>query len=140
MGSVSFHFEGVSEFEGSVDALIVRMMVATNTGLTEAGHVVEARTKMNASGRPGPNVVSGTLRRSIHVEGPSNYGTDGRKVEIGPSVIYGRRVELGFTGADSLGRNYATPGFPYLAPALETLRTTLLPGIFQQAWAAAIAG
>lgn len=140
MASVSFHFEGVSNFEGAVDALIVRVMLATNTGLTEAGHVVEARAKMNASGRPGPNVVTGTLRRSIHTEGPSNYGNAGRQIKIGPSVIYGRRVELGFHGDDSLGRHYATLGFPYLGPALETLRTTLLPGIFRQAWAAAVVG
>jgi hypothetical protein len=138
--SVKIHFDGVGEFTGSLTALTARMHAATNTGLLEAGHAVEAQAKTNASGRPGPNVVSGTLRRSIHVEGPANAGSLGRKVEVGPSVIYGRRVELGFSGTDSRGRSYDQPPYPYLGPALDALRPTVLPEILNRAWAAAIAG
>jgi hypothetical protein len=136
--NASFHFEGITEFEGALNALIVRMDLATNAGLTEGGQVVESYAKMGASGAPGPNVITGTLRRSIHVEGPSSYGNAGRQIQIGPSVIYGRRVELGFHGDDSLGRHYEQDGKPYLGPALDRVRNTLLPSIFERAWAAAL--
>lgn len=64
----------------------------------------------------GPGVVTGNLRRSILAE-PARF--NGREW-IGrayPSAIYGRRVELGFHGADARGRVYNQPPYPYLAPA-----------------------
>lgn len=79
------------------------------------------------------HVVSGTLRRSWHVT------VAGNTAEVGPTTVYARRQELGFAGADSLGRVYDTPGWPYVKPAFEAT----LPRIQQyaeQAYADAIGG
>jgi hypothetical protein len=45
---------------------------------------------------------------------------------IGTDLPYGRRLEFGFTGTDSLGRNYAQPPFPHVQPALGFIGATLL--------------
>lgn len=60
---------------------------------------------------------TGTLRRSIHTEVESGAGQ--ATAEIGTDVPYGARVEFGFEGKDSLGREYHQPAQPYLRPALD---------------------
>lgn len=72
---------------------------------------VEHDAKSNAP------VLTGTLRRSIHHE--VRHSPGGATAEIGTDVPYGRRIEEGFAGADSLGRVYDQPGQPYLGPALD---------------------
>ncbi len=84
--------------------------------------------------------VSGTLARSIHIGGHAelapgfgggaDYGdiggevatADYAEVSIGTNVAYGRREELGFIGADKLGRRYDFAGHPYLRPAFDEKR------------------
>jgi len=76
---------------------------------------VESAAKLNASGRPGPNVDTGRLRSSITheiLETP-----DGLVARIGSNVEYARYVEEGGDPPGSRG-----PGYPYLAPALEAGR------------------
>jgi HK97 gp10 family phage protein len=63
--------------------------------------------------------VSGDLGRSIDV-GTPEIGGDSVEVKVGTDKEYARREELGFAGADSLGRVYNQPPHPYLRPALET--------------------
>jgi len=60
-----------------------------------------------------PAAPTGRLRSSITHE---VEGTTGR---VGTNVEYARRVELGFVGADSLGRVYNQSPRPYLRPALH---------------------
>lgn len=81
---------------------------------------VESAAKQNATGRPGPNVVTDRLRSSITWA----LGSDLASVyaDIGSAVVYARRIELGFTGVDSLGRYYDQPAYPYLRPALDAAR------------------
>lgn len=81
---------------------------------------------------------TGNLRRSIHIGGhedlaPDNAGvvnTAGQvsqpvvrehhaEVFVGTNVEYARRIEYGFQGADSLGRNYSQAAQPYLRPAVD---------------------
>jgi len=63
---------------------------------------VESQAKQNASGRPGPNVITGRLRSSITWE----FGHDqiGLYVDIGTNVEYAKHVE---------------DLYPYLEPALS---------------------
>lgn len=71
---------------------------------------VESRAKLNASGRPGPNVDTGRLRASIGwrlVEAPG--GLEG---QIGTNVEYAEPLEV--TGVGSSGITY-----PFLRPALD---------------------
>ena len=44
-------------------------------------------------------------------------GEPGMNVAVGSNVKYARRIEHGFVGKDSLGRNYNQKGQPYLFPA-----------------------
>jgi hypothetical protein len=75
---------------------------------------VEAAAKHNASGRPGPNVITGRLRGSI----TWRPGEDalGPYVDIGTNVFYAPFVELGTSRA---------PAYPFLRPALEAARVSV---------------
>lgn len=77
---------------------------------------VESQAKLNASGRPGPNVDTGRLRSSITYEIVER--AEGTLVaRIGTNVEYARFVEEGGDPPGSRG-----PGYPYLKPALEAAR------------------
>lgn len=112
---------------------------ATKGAVAEAAHLVEAKAKANAAGRPGPRVVSGDLRRSIHVDGPIREGTLGYSAQVGPSVIYARRIELGFVGTDSIGRHYNQQPYPYLRPGFDEAKSSF-DEIFTRNWGAAARG
>jgi hypothetical protein len=90
----------------------LRQLLTSPTGpvaadLLRRGLRVESQAKINASGRPGPNVRTGRLRSSI----THRLGVDARGVyvDIGTNVYYGYWVEMGSTRA---------PPYPYLRPAL----------------------
>jgi hypothetical protein len=121
---------GVPELRAALDAVVERSTLHAREAVAEAAHLVEAQAKMNATGRPGPNVQTGYLRRSIVVRGPTNEGF-WWSARIGPTAVYGRRVELGFTGTDSLGRTYDQKGYPYLGPAYRYIRG-FIPAIFRR--------
>jgi hypothetical protein len=72
---------------------------------------VESAAKVNASGRPGPNVDTGRLRSSITwelVDQPESL-----VARVGTNVEYARWVEEGTDRA---------PAYPYLVPALPAAR------------------
>jgi hypothetical protein len=89
--------------------------------------IVGKRPKVNGrytqaiSGLP-PMNRTGDLRRSITGE-KFNVGFANYSAIVGPTIVYGRRVELG-------GGNWR-PGtmFPYMAPAYAKFRTMVLPQI-----------
>jgi HK97 gp10 family phage protein len=66
-------------------------------------------------------VVTGTLRRSIHAE-LGSVEPDKATVLVGTDVVYARRIEWGFVGADSLGRVYHQGAQPYMRPAIDSNR------------------
>lgn len=75
--------------------------------------LLETRIKANASGRPGPRVITGDYRRSWttrHLGATSIVGTNKPQA---------RRLEFGFYGPDSLGRVYNQRPFPHVGPAYE---------------------
>ena len=82
---------------------------------------VNGRYTKAISGLP-PMNRTGDLRRSITGE-KFNVGFANYSAIVGPTIIYGRRVELG-------GGNWR-PGtmFPYMAPAYARFRTMVLPQI-----------
>ena len=61
--------------------------------LADIGRKVANQAKVNASGRPGPNVPTGRLRSSI-VWG-LGYDVAGLFVDIGTNVYYGEYLETG---------------------------------------------
>lgn len=71
-----------------------------------------------------PRVLTGRLRTSItHDVMISRAEVVGR---VGTNVPYARRLELGFFGADSRGRNVNAPARPFLRPSLKETLPRLL--------------
>lgn len=87
----------------------------------------------------GYGVVSGTMRRSVHTEGPTPRGVGVFGTRVGPSVIYARRFELGYTGPDSLGRVFAQTPRPFMAPAVRESRLKVA-ALAASEWRKAIRG
>jgi hypothetical protein len=136
-----FHFEGVSEFAHAMERMVTRIDAAAVNIVREGAAIIEREAKLRAgeSGRhargtptpavqgAGPAIVTGTLRRSIHTEGPTRAGGIGRwQAMIGPSVIYGRRVELEYD-------------YPYMAPAVDHAREFVFP-LLARKWGLALRG
>lgn len=136
MAEISGQLFGVNELRAALDKAIVQATAHARDAVAETAALVEKQAKLDATGRPGPIVRTGTLRRSIITEGPVQTGLSWR-ARIGPTVIYGRRVELGFVGADSLGRVYDQPGRPYLGPAYDYV-VRFFPSIFARHMRAAV--
>jgi HK97 gp10 family phage protein len=125
-------FTGVSELKAGFAEIEKRLAEVTRAAVAEGAHFIEARAKQNAP------VKTGTLRRSIRVFGPTSIGFGSYMALIGPTVIYGRRVELGFHGADSLGRHYDQEGRPYLGDAYAEAMAGPLSAIFTKHWSLAV--
>lgn len=80
---------------------------------------------------------TGNAMRSLHIGGYSHLSSgfnpsegyddiggnvendNEAKIEAGTNIVYGPRLEFGFTGKDSLGRMYNQPPYPYLRPAFD---------------------
>jgi hypothetical protein len=69
-----------------------------------------------------PNIVSGNLRRSIQAEPITRFGTADYGTSVGPRMIYGRRVELGFKGSAK---------YPFFKPAVDKVD---IAGIAFKTW------
>lgn len=98
-------------FQTALDALMLRVSVASTATVKTAGLAVQA------AGMQHTPVLSGTLRRSWHTKSAGPY-----EVFVGPTVIYSRRISLGYKGPDSLGRTFKQAPNPYVSEAFtETL-------------------
>ncbi len=93
--------------------------------LLDAGYIVEAQAKINASGRPGPNVITGNLRGSIVTSLASPISA-----LVGVGALYAPYVELGH--AQQVGRyvpqigkrlvNPRAPAYPFFFQSIEQTR------------------
>ncbi|WP_427130304.1 HK97 gp10 family phage protein [Pseudarthrobacter sp. S9] len=63
-----------------------------------------------------PNIVTGNLRRSIMADSLRHTAMGGYTTSVGPTLKYGRRVELGLA---------PTGAYPYFGPAAAHLRTEM---------------
>lgn len=100
-----------SAFKAALDAMQARVRASTPRLVAEGLVIVQK------AGQARTKAVSGTLRRSWRIEGPV-VGDDTASGKVGPTVIYARRIELGFRGPDSLGRVYDQAGKPYVKPTV----------------------
>lgn len=91
------------------------------------GMLLNTRIKAKASGRPGPNAPTGDYRRSWTHQF-SERGGVATSVN-GTNAPQGRRLEFGFTGADSLGRVYDQPPYPHVGPARDEIEPELVAAI-----------
>lgn len=108
---------------------------AVSYAIKLTGLAVERQAKVNASGRPGPNVQTGNLRRSITTtDVQKGFGTL-YSVEVSATMVYARAVEL--------GHPRWKPGvkYPYLGPAANSLQSNgTLSRVFTQALASRLRG
>lgn len=82
--------------------------------------LLETAVKANASGRPGPRVITGDYRRSINGEVgiAQDLSIEGT---VGTAKVQGPRLEYGFNGADRLGRIYHQPPYAHFGPAHDRI-------------------
>ncbi|MEU7338709.1 HK97 gp10 family phage protein [Streptomyces sp. NPDC007074] len=92
----------------------------TNRTVQQQGRLLRALVMERASGRPGPNVITGDYRSSWT---PEPFAVpDGGGVEVGTREPQGRRLEFGFYDmTDSIGRHYYQPPFPHVEPSVNEL-------------------
>lgn len=112
------------ELANRLEHAAMKVGPAMEKAVKHAGEMGVARIRGNASGRPGPNVITGAYRNSWRAE--TRTLRAGAICTIGTDLPYGRRLEFGFTGTDSLGRNYAQPPFPHVQPALPYIESVLV--------------
>lgn len=134
--------DGVGEMLAQLRAIAARVQQVTPEATLRAGHLVERTAKTLLSltshelgtptpSQPGqpPSIVSGDLRRSITVRGPTRSGAGHWTVTVGPSMVYGRIQELG----GEAGNGAVLPPRPYMRPAQEALQMKAR-SIFIDAW------
>lgn len=80
----------------------------------------QPRTNPRPSSSPeGPRLLNGDYNRSID---RATERAAGRSiVRVGTNAIQGRRLEFGFTGVDSAGRNVDQRPYPHFGPALDEI-------------------
>lgn len=146
---VEFRLEvkGLREIPEALAHKAAALEVATRVATGLAAHIVERHTKdllrrtshtrhTPTPSQPGepPALVSGSLMRSIAVEGPTGIAGTFR-ASVGPTLIYGRIQELG--GVTGRGHASHLPARPYLRPALAASREEIAT-LFYTAWRRAL--
>lgn len=114
---------GVREFEAAFVKVAAQADAAARANVAAGAAALEKAAKGNFSGshrRGGPhiggdrpNIVTGTLRRSIRHDPITRLGLGDYATRVGPSVIYARSVEL--------GNKPGMKGYPYFEPAFEQI-------------------
>lgn len=112
------------ELANRLEHAAMKVGPAIEKAVKHAGEMGVARIRGNASGRPGPNVITGAYRNSWRAE--TRTLRAGAICTIGTDLPYGRRLEYGFVGTDSLGRTYNQPPFPHVQPALPYIQGMLV--------------
>lgn len=111
------------ELADRLDRAATRIGPAIQRAVRHTGELGRARIRGNASGRPGPNVITGRYRNSWETQ--TRRLPYGAMCTIGTNAPQGRRLEFGFVGPDSLGRVYNQPPFPHVGPAIGYIGATL---------------
>ena len=110
-----------------LEAAAHRVGHAVAHSVEHAAELGRAQIRGHASGRPGPNVITGDYRSSWQIE--TKRLPYGAQCTIGTEKPQGRRLEFGFVGADSLGRIYNQPPYPHVQPALPAMTAALRFGM-----------
>jgi hypothetical protein len=123
---LEFLWHGLEDLEKAVVRAGVQADAAAraNTNLAAATLIRDAQNNFQGSHKKGqphvggdkPNVVTGNLRRSIMADSTKSFGMGIYSTQVGPTMKYGRRVELGLA---------PTGAYPYFGPAAAKLRAEL---------------
>lgn len=148
----SVRVTGISDVQDALRAMAARIQAATPVAVATATALVEERARANLSrtshrrGTPTPSapgeppaLITGALRGSFDILGPTETGAATWRAVLGPTAVYARIQELG----GQTGRNHATtlPARPYLRPAYDdAVHDPAFADVFIRAWGAAVAG
>jgi hypothetical protein len=112
------------ELADRLEAAADRIAPAIERRVQHVGALGVADIRAHASGRPGPNVITGAYRASWQtLTRRIPYGAE---CTLGSEAPQARRLEFGFFGmTDSLGRLYHQPPYPHVQPALPQISATL---------------
>ena len=91
----------------------------TSLAVRHYGQLLLTKVRSKASGRPGPNVITGDYRRSWSMR--MGHAAGLTTAWVGTNAPQGRRLEYGFHGQDALGRHYDQPPYPHAEPALNEI-------------------
>jgi hypothetical protein len=92
-----------------------------NRTVQQQARLLRAMIRWNASGRPGPNIITGQYFDSWGPAQPFAV-PDGGGATLGTTQPYGRRLEFGFWDmTDSIGRHFFQPPYPHVEPAVNEL-------------------
>ena len=140
--SVDVEIKGMLELQANLTKLA---KVAPESVVKRAALMVQRSAMQHATGRPGPNVITGRLRASINIEIENlTSARVGTAVQYAPSVEFGHRQEVGrFVPMFSAGQknvrgpfkgtyngqglglrlvNPTAPAYPFMTPAANDLR------------------
>lgn len=109
--SVKISVTNLQDVLAGLNAKEAQIDEAVGYAIGRAALLIETRARENASGRPGPNVRTGNLRRSITARPPKKGFGGNYEAEVQATMVYARAVELGRAEWKS-GVKY-----PYLGPA-----------------------
>lgn len=110
---------GADALAAYTEVAIPQLKARTTQAVRDFSSMLVERIQTAASGRPGPNIVTGNLYGSMIIDRTIG-DTDGWGVAtVGTEVPYSRRLELGFYGTDSLGRTYSQQPYPFFSRAIE---------------------
>jgi phage gpG-like protein len=149
-GAGGIEVTGAAALGRAFTGMIASLNAATRTATTHAAHLLEREIKAELAktshprgtptpSNPGdpPSLVTGTLRRSVTVQGPVPLGTGRWSASVGPTAVYGRIQELG--GVTGRGGATELPARPFVRPVYERLAASgALTALYSSAWRAAM--
>lgn len=124
-----FHvFTNAEEIAAALGVRAERVRATMRASTQHAALLLETRIKAHASGRPGPNVITGDYRASWTTQQVGG-GVDGASYRVGTDRPQARRLEFGFFGMDALGRHYEQRPYPHVQPALQGVREAFIEAV-----------
>lgn len=112
------------ELADRLDAAADRVEPAITRAVRHTGELGRGLIRGNASGRPGPNIITGQYWASW--ESVTRGIPGGAQCTLGTRRPQGRRLEFGFWDmTDSIGRHFFQPPYPHVGPALPEIGRTL---------------
>jgi hypothetical protein len=113
-----------TQVAADLTGLAVEVVEKRHRIVVHHGALLQTHVRRHASkprtGPPGPRLLTGNYVRSINRR--TTRLPTMSMAEVGTNAPQGRRLELGFTGTDSLNREYDQPPYPHFAPGLEEVR------------------
>lgn len=109
---------GFREFDLAMDSIMTASSAASREIAVKGGDILVRSIRAHMHGRPGPNVRTGLLEGSVRTRVVRQVAPGVWESETSPATPYAMRIELGFHGADSLGRVYNQGPYPYMRPGI----------------------